>query len=69
MKRGVVKAMPTQQVIDSNGMPRVVRYSDIFGLSKAQFIRPLQPEIVIDLDKLDEINISKATGVRKESYI
>ncbi len=69
MKREIVKATPTQQIVDSNGMLRPVKYSDIFGLPRAPLIRPLQPEIVIDLDKLEEINISKATGVKRELLI
>jgi len=31
--------------------------------------RPFQPEIVIDLEKLEEISIEKATGIRKELLI
>jgi hypothetical protein len=69
MKRGIVGAMPTQYTVDPNETPWTVRYSYIFGISRTPFIRPLLIEVTIDLDKLEEISISKATGVRKELLI
>jgi hypothetical protein len=73
MKRGIVKALPTQQIVASDGeirpVPRPVNFRDLLGLPRAPIVRTPQPEIVIDLDKLEEINISKATGVKRELLI
>jgi hypothetical protein len=69
MKRGIGKAMPTPHIVATNGIVRPLRptnFRDLLGLPGAPIARTIQPEIVIDLDKLEEIDISKAIGVKRE---
>ena len=70
MKRGVGKAMPTQHIVATNGIIRPVGpptdLRDLMGIPRIPVARTIQPEIVIDLEKLDEIDISKTSGIKIE---
>ncbi len=69
MKRGIGKAMPTPHVVATNGIVRPVGPTDLrdlMGIPKIPVAKTIQPEIVIDLEKLENIDISKTSGIRKE---
>ena len=72
MKRGVGKAMPTQHIVATNGIIRPVGPTDLrdlIGIPRIPVARTIQPEIVIDLEKLEEIDISKTSGIKRELLI
>ena len=72
MKKGIGKAMPTQHIVATNGIVRPVGPTDLrdlIGIPRVLVARTIQPEIVIDLEKLEEIDISKTSGRRRELLI
>ena len=69
MKKGVGKAMPTQHIVATNGIIRPVGPTDLrdlMGIPRIPVAKTIQPEIVIDLEKLEEIDISKTSGIKRE---
>jgi hypothetical protein len=69
MKRSIGKAMPTQHIVATNGIVRPVGPTDLrdlMGIPRTPVAKTIQPEIIIDLDKLEEIDISKTKGVKRE---
>ena len=69
MKRGIGKAMPTQHIVATNGIIRPVGPTDLrdlMGIPRIPVAKTIQPEIVIDLEKLEEIDISKTSGIKRE---
>jgi hypothetical protein len=72
MKRGIGKAMPTQHIAATNGIVRPVGptdHRDLMGIPRIPVAKTIQPEIVIDLEKLEEIDISKTSGIKRELLI
>ena len=72
MKKSVGKAMPTQHIVATNGVIRPVGTTDLrdlMGIPRIPVARTIQPEIVIDLEKLEELDISKAKGIKRELLI
>ena len=69
MKRGIGKAMPTQHIVATNGIIRPVGPTDLrdlMGIPRIPVAKTIQPEIIIDLEKLEEIDISKTSGIKRE---
>ena len=72
MKKSVGKAMPTQHIVATNGIIRPVGPTDLrdlMGIPRIPIAKTIQPEIVIDLEKLEEIDISKTSGIKRELLI
>jgi hypothetical protein len=72
MKRGIGKAMPTQHIVATNGIVRPVGPTDLrglMGIPRIPVAKTIQPEIIIDLDKLEDIDISKTSGIKRELLI
>jgi hypothetical protein len=72
MKRGVGKAMPIQHIVATNGIVRPVGPTDLrdlMGIPKIPVVKTIQPEIIIDLEKLEDIDISKTSGIKRELLI
>jgi hypothetical protein len=72
MKRGIGKAMPTQHIVATNGIARPVGPTDLrdlMGIPRIPVAKTIQPEIIIDLDKLEDIDISKTSGIKRELLI
>ncbi len=69
MKRSVGKAMPTQHIVATDGIVRPVGPTDLrdlMGIPRTPVAKTIQPEIIIDLDKLEEMDISKTKGINRE---
>ncbi len=63
--------MPTQKIVVApdgtpRTMPRPLSYRDILNIPALPVVKTLQPEIVVNLDKLEEACILGATGSRRE---
>ena len=72
MKKSVGKAMPTQHIVATNGIIRPVGPTDLrdlMGIPSIPVTKTIQPEIVIDLEKLEEIDIPKTSGIKRELLI
>jgi hypothetical protein len=72
MKRGVGRAMPTQHIVATNGIVRpavLTDLRDLMGIPRIPVAKTIQPEIVIDLERLEEIDISKTSGIKRELLI
>ena len=72
MKRGVGKAMPTQHIVATNGIIRPVGPTDLrdlIGIPRIPVAKTIKPERIIDLEKLEEIDISKTSGIKRELLI